>query len=393
MKNKRFAAIACLAAVSMSTDAFASTVEIRHYPGDAAIVLPMPGEGVPPGIHSAILHNIAIVNGGKKSTRIGSLTLTLKRGEETVGTVNIGAPELAAAARKWSGRQQAGMLEVYGAVFQTSRFLKGVTLSGSADLPPATGLLITSRPLVFQGAADTVVITALSGSGARLAEKSVGLRIHRSSNSYTFPLRGRWFVAAGPSLQSHHRWGMIQEFALDLATLGKDGRTHEQDGSRAANYHAFGAPVLAAAAGTVVAAVDRFGDDDSLRRRGESEEEFVKRAGTRQAELLQLGMAGIMGNHVVIDHGNGEFGYYAHLKQGSVAVSKGDKIKPGQKIGALGNSGNSTQPHLHFHIADGPDATFSRSLPVVFTNVAVFENGDGGSGILNTGHIVETTGD
>jgi hypothetical protein len=369
----------------------AAAVEIRHYPGDSAIVLPMPGEGVPPALHSAILHNVALVNTGTAPVEVGTLTLTLLQADRVRGVVLVHADELAAAAQTWSQRQQAGILQAYDDIFQTSRFLDGVPLAGSASLPPGTALLLTRIPLVYQADADAVAVSARSVDGSELAARRIPLRVHASPNDYVFPLRGRWFIAAGPGLQSHHRWAIVQEFALDIVAFGDGTTTHAGDGRLARMYHAFGAPVLAAAAGTVVTAVDRFGDDDSLRRADETEAAFEQRAAGRQGELLALGMAGIIGNHVVIDHGNGEFGYYAHLRQGSVAVREGDRVTAGQTIGALGNSGNSTQPHLHFHVADSANPSAGRSLPVVFRNVRVWENQDAGSGILTTGHIVETT--
>jgi murein DD-endopeptidase MepM/ murein hydrolase activator NlpD len=61
----------------------------------------------------------------------------------------------------------------------------------------------------------------------------------------------------------------------------------------------------------------------------------------------------VAGNHIVVDIGNGHFAFYAHLKPGSLRVRVGDRVKRGQVLGLVGNSGNSTEPHLHFHISDG----------------------------------------
>ncbi|MFD1906546.1 M23 family metallopeptidase [Paenibacillus rhizoplanae] len=70
------------------------------------------------------------------------------------------------------------------------------------------------------------------------------------------------------------------------------------------------------------------------------------------------------GNVVVIDHGNGEHSITAHLKKGSVAVKKGDNVQQGDLIGHLGNSGNSSEAHLHFQVSDGPDLFTSRSIQI-----------------------------
>ena len=72
------------------------------------------------------------------------------------------------------------------------------------------------------------------------------------------------------------------------------------------------------------------------------------------------------GNYVVIDIGGGHFAFFAHLKTGSVAVKRGDRVKAGDVIGALGDTGNSDGPHLHFHVMDGPSPLSSNGIPYVF---------------------------
>ena|SRR5215210_2654018 len=74
-----------------------------------------------------------------------------------------------------------------------------------------------------------------------------------------------------------------------------------------------------------------------------------------------------VGDHVVIDMGDGNFALYAHLKTGTVAVKVGDQVKTGEVIGHLGNTGNSDAPHLHFHVMDGPWPLAASGLPYEFT--------------------------
>lgn len=71
----------------------------------------------------------------------------------------------------------------------------------------------------------------------------------------------------------------------------------------------------------------------------------------------------LAGNHVVVDMGDGNFALYAHIKTGTVAVKVGDHVKTGDVLGHLGNTGNSSAPHLHFHVMDGPSPLASRGLP------------------------------
>jgi murein DD-endopeptidase MepM/ murein hydrolase activator NlpD len=109
----------------------------------------------------------------------------------------------------------------------------------------------------------------------------------------------------------------------------------------------YGAPVLAVADATVVAAEDRFADQIP-----------------DQARPVTLEEAD--GNHVVLDLGSGRYAFYAHLEPGSVAVRVGDRVCRGQQLGRLGNSGSSTGPHLHFHVSDGISALDADGLPYAF---------------------------
>ena len=76
------------------------------------------------------------------------------------------------------------------------------------------------------------------------------------------------------------------------------------------------------------------------------------------------------GNSVIIDHGQGEFSNFSHLKKGSVSVKLGDRVKQGQVIGLCGNSGNgAAAPHLHFHFSNNSEFAFGTSLPIQFDDV------------------------
>ena len=74
------------------------------------------------------------------------------------------------------------------------------------------------------------------------------------------------------------------------------------------------------------------------------------------------------GNHVVLDLGDGEFAFLAHLRQHSVTVKQRDKVAPGQVLGRCGNSGNSSEPHLHVHLQTTPDLATGEGPPAFFEN-------------------------
>jgi murein DD-endopeptidase MepM/ murein hydrolase activator NlpD len=82
-----------------------------------------------------------------------------------------------------------------------------------------------------------------------------------------------------------------------------------------------------------------------------------------------LTIAQIAGNRVIIDMGSGYYAMYAHLTPGSVQLHVGDYVRQGQKLGLLGNTGNSTAPHLHFQVMDRPSSLDDTSLPFVFDHM------------------------
>ena len=79
----------------------------------------------------------------------------------------------------------------------------------------------------------------------------------------------------------------------------------------------------------------------------------------------------VAGNHVIVDLGGGYFGLWAHLQPGSVRVKVGDHVRRGQVLGLVGNSGNSTEPHLHFHVTDASSCLASEGIPYAFGSFEV----------------------
>lgn len=159
------------------------------------------------------------------------------------------------------------------------------------------------------------------------------------------PVTGEWFVFWGGRtvVENYHAESPDQRFALDLVVV-RDERTYAGDPRRNKSYFCFGAPILAPADGVVVAAEDGVADS---------------RPGVMNA-------ARPLGNHVVLDHGAGEFSFLAHLRAGSVAVTPGARVQRGEQVGECGNSGNSSEPHLHFHLQTTPVFGQGDGLPAQF---------------------------
>jgi Peptidase family M23 len=174
------------------------------------------------------------------------------------------------------------------------------------------------------------------------------------------PMRGPgWFSANGccGDPTSPHRslllaadgWYVTPEmFAIDyIQVVG--GRLYRGDGSQNSDYFAEGAPIHAATGGTVVSTIDNRPEVPP----GES-----PLGNPTVRKPVDFG-----GNTVVIRVRRGIYAAYAHMQPGSVRVRRGQQVRRGQVIGRLGNSGNTSAPHLHFGIQDGPDILTSNSLP------------------------------
>jgi murein DD-endopeptidase MepM/ murein hydrolase activator NlpD len=171
--------------------------------------------------------------------------------------------------------------------------------------------------------------------------------------------------------------------------LGIDGLSYSNTGDSLNDYYCFGKDVVAVADGVVVKVQKGLPDDPSLLKgAGESQDEYDQRISMSQFKILKSNFYHSAGNYIVIRHSGDEFSFYAHLKKGSITVKQGDQIKQEQNIGQVGHSGNSTEPHLHFQISDGPDPLRSRSVPVRFSNINLFERK--GNGYLRFGDIVRT---
>jgi murein DD-endopeptidase MepM/ murein hydrolase activator NlpD len=164
----------------------------------------------------------------------------------------------------------------------------------------------------------------------------------------------------------------MEEFAYDIWKIGEGGKTYAGKGTRFSDYFGYGAPVLASADGEVLETIEDVREDTAaMRGPEETQESYLKRVLQDQAKRLAEGVRGIVGNTIIIGHGNGEFSIYSHLKPGSVRVKKGQRVKAGDEIAALGSSGNSTEPHLHFQVSDAPKALNAVGIPPQFVGVEI----------------------
>lgn len=204
-------------------------------------------------------------------------------------------------------------------------------------------------PVEHDSPPRTVVhrLTLQRGDSAAFVLEGAAVPVEPTPVRISPPLSGEWLAANGPSNASGHRRTAIalnggvaiaQRFGIDFLQVDSGGRTFRGDSTNNASYFAYGKEILAVGDGIVVATKD-------------SIPENTPRGPVARAVPITLETVG--GNHIVIDLGGGRYAFYAHVLPGSMRVRKGDRVRRGKVIGLVGNSGNSTEPHLHFHIVDG----------------------------------------
>ncbi len=168
---------------------------------------------------------------------------------------------------------------------------------------------------------------------------------------FATPRQGEWFTFWGGRnlARNYHMVAPAQAYAFDLVVV-KGGKSFSGPANEHASYYCWGEPVLAAGDGVVSNVVD----------------------GLPDMAIGDMSATAAAGNHVIVRHGPEQHSLVAHLQRGSTKVKKGDTVKAGQPLGLCGNSGRTSEPHIHFHLQTG--ATFAEGgtgLPANFHDMLV----------------------
>lgn len=167
------------------------------------------------------------------------------------------------------------------------------------------------------------------------------------------PVRGTWVAghAGGSVATNYHNAVKAQQYAIDIVKVNEEGRFYINNGSELEDVFSFGEPVFSPVDGVVAAIVDTLPNSEIT--------------------LAPSDSLNPAGNHVVIQFETDRFLFLAHFEPNTISFHKGDTIKAGDYVGNVGNSGNTSWPHLHMHIQDLPmiDNQNATGFPFRFTKM------------------------
>ena len=202
------------------------------------------------------------------------------------------------------------------------------------------------------------IVTSIPGAGDFTVNGATTKVVPRSPARLDPPLIGGGYLNAnGCCDRSPHTRAVLnidgapwlaQRYAIDWIRADAQGRIFVGDWQQNESWVVFGDPVYSASPGRVVETLNTMPEN------------------TPPTPASNLTPSTALGNHVIVDLGDGRFALYAHLQPGSVTVEEGDRVRAGQRLGRVGNTGSSTAPHLHFHVTDGPSAVASNGVPYQF---------------------------
>ena len=261
-------------------------------------------------------------------------------------------------------------------------------------------IILLSNCLVFSYTGltkvDDIRITLTVRDGAE--QKSIACPInftpYETKGAYLFPLKGDLCVCNLPMNLTQHRKALSQEFGFDVMGAGPIEEGHgpflrSADAQSLSDYPIFHREVVAVGDGTVAEAGVGF-PESLMSNPAEFSEERFKELGKDLVEKIGY-QNYLSGNYIVIDHENGEFSFYAHLSEDTIRVKPGDRVIKGDVIAAVGNTGHSSEPHLHFQLMDSKDFLTANGLPVMFTDVppsAISQNCTASNSLIGTDYVI-----
>lgn len=237
----------------------------------------------------------------------------------------------------------------------TRQFAAGARDAGPFVVEDVESTTMTSRDWLLSGPSGKWLLSLALGKDGRvsmlwLRSKPAEPPVRSSTIELRLPFDGQWFVVWGGSTKetNKHAVDPNERRAADLNAV-EDGKSHRGEGHQLTDYFAYGRPVVAVADAEVVTVVD----------------------GLYETEIGRTNPYSGAGNMIILKLLPDLYAMYAHLQPGSIRVRPGDHVGAGQPLALCGNAGNTTEPHLHFQLQDGPRLESSYGVEPVFTRVRV----------------------
>ncbi|MEO1252720.1 MAG: M23 family metallopeptidase [Pseudomonadota bacterium] len=372
---KSLAMAAALCAAPIASNA----AEIIAIPGDFVFAHDAnPGKGY----RDLMVQTLVIHNDGEASATLTGLQIDVLSASGGHLSKQVPMERLLGQTREFAGMAGQGFAAFLNAQLLEEEGLAAaiapdVQLARDARLAPGAALIATAHYIAVDFDPKSIVITATladEDNQIKTATRRLSVRRREYPVAYIAPLKGAWLARGYPSIESHHRYIPSNEFAIDFFKTGENGSMDKGERLSAEDDYGYGAPVYAVADGEVVFVLDGEVQDPEALSRGDGESIEAARQRITQYQMRRFAQdfrAAAAGNMITIRHeadGVVEYSNYAHLKPESINVKAGDRVRQGEAIAAVGNTGDSTLTHLHFQINAGADAFHSRSLPVSFTN-------------------------
>jgi hypothetical protein len=177
------------------------------------------------------------------------------------------------------------------------------------------------------------------------------LKLERNKTLLSLPFKGEWTVVWGGDTKemNYHVESKAQKNAFDILITDTKGNSFKTNGNTNEDYYAFGKELFAPCAGEIVLVVD----------------------GIKDNIVNEMNSFNVGGNTIILKTTNGEFLVFCHLKHKSIKVIEGQKVSQRQLIGLCGNSGHSSEPHLHFHIQNTEDMNYATGVKCYFDKLIV----------------------
>jgi len=321
-------------------------------------------DGRPTNRSDVLVRAVRITNDDEAPARITGISFTACAGDKALRTIAYAPVRIVERAG-----EIVPLLEPFAKVPDNERAYFGTTgfwdpdgFAATCDLRrgASIGFMLEHLVVLSDEPVDRIVVAAAFARDGTPDSASIDVPVaeHRSPNEYAFPVRGAWRVINNWDDVHGHRDSISQEFAIDLVQPGADGLLPLDAANE--DYAFYGCDVRAAADGVVVVVKDFCPENPRAGARAEIDAKAVYREHGLKAVTA--------GNYVIVEHAGGECSFYAHLIRGSIPVREGDRVTRGDVLGALGNSGNSDAPHLHFHVMAGADLG-ARGLPCRFVDL------------------------